>query len=211
MAIRIVAISDTHGMHRQVQVPAGDILIHAGDLTHQGSLDEVRDFNAYLGELPHPHKIIIAGNHDFCFEDSPAAARALVTNAIYLQDQAVVIAGLTIYGSPWTSWFFDWAFNLRRGPELRAQWNRIPRSTNILVTHGPPRGYGDTNQDKESAGCADLPAVVKRVRPSVHIFGHIHTDAGVSENAYTTFINASTCDSNNRIRNPPIVYDYPMP
>jgi len=125
--------------------------------------------------------------------------------------QAQLGAVISIYGSPWTPWFFDWAFNLRRGPELRAQWDRIPRGTNILVTHGPPRGYGDTNQRNASVGCADLLAVVKRVRPSVHIFGHIHTDAGVSENAYTTFINASVCDDTNRVRHPPVVYDYPTP
>jgi Icc-related predicted phosphoesterase len=195
-SVRIVALSDTHGFHRQVLVPAGDILIHAGDLTGRGSLEEVRDFNAYLGELPHQQKVIIAGNHDWCFEHNPVVARSLLTNGIYLQDQAVVIAGLTIYGSPWQPWFYDWAFNLPRGAALRAKWARIPGTTDILVTHGPPYGYGDTTDQGISAGCADLLSRIEHVRPKLHICGHIHEGAGVRTNGHTTLINASVCDEN---------------
>jgi hypothetical protein len=55
----------------------------------------------WLGTLPHKHKIIIAGNHDITFEEDfyeknwkrfyhstkedPAAVKALITNAIYLE------------------------------------------------------------------------------------------------------------------------------
>ena len=62
---RIVCISDTHGLHRKVAVPGGDLLIHAGDFMRTGtSLEEIADFNGWLGEQPHPHKIVVAGNHD---------------------------------------------------------------------------------------------------------------------------------------------------
>jgi len=62
--MRIVALADTHGLHRQIIVPPGDLLIHAGDLTRHGEVDELRDFNVWLGALPHRHKLVIAGNHD---------------------------------------------------------------------------------------------------------------------------------------------------
>jgi 3',5'-cyclic AMP phosphodiesterase CpdA len=64
--MKIVAISDTHGLHGSLNIPAGDILVYAGDLTRHGVLDDVREFNDFLGSLPHPHQIVIAGNHDFC-------------------------------------------------------------------------------------------------------------------------------------------------
>ena len=69
---RIVCISDTHGLHRKVAVPEGDLLIHAGDFMRTGtSLEEIADFKDWLGEQPHPHKIVVAGNHDLLFEKAP--------------------------------------------------------------------------------------------------------------------------------------------
>jgi 3',5'-cyclic AMP phosphodiesterase CpdA len=84
MPVRIVVISDTHGMHELLDIPSGDILIHAGDLTRRGFQSEVVVFNKFLGQLPHPTKIVVAGNHDFCFEENAEECRLLLTNAIYL-------------------------------------------------------------------------------------------------------------------------------
>ena len=66
--LRFVAISDTHNKHADLVVPPGDVLIHAGDVTWGGTLAEVEAFNAWLGTLPHKHKIVVAGNHDFAFD-----------------------------------------------------------------------------------------------------------------------------------------------
>lgn len=206
-SLRIVAISDTHARHRSVDVPPGDLLIHAGDITRKGDMDEVRDFNDFLGSLPHPTKIVIAGNHDFCFEREREAASALLTNCIYLQDEATLVDGLKVYGSPWQPWFFDWAFNLQRGAPLRAKWDLIPADTDILITHGPPFGQGDRTARGEAVGCRELLAAVERVRPRVHVFGHIHEAAGVTHAAHTTFINACSCDLQYRPSLPPIVHD----
>ena len=191
--MRLVAISDTHGYHRELSIPDGDLLVHAGDLTRYGRLEDVSDFNSWLGELPHRHKVIIAGNHDFCFEEQPEASRALITEGVYLEDSWLTIDSQTVYGSPWQPWFFDWAFNLRRGPEIRAKWEMIPSNVNILITHGPPMGICDLSLGGEHVGCADLLAVTKRVGPDLHIFGHIHEGAGVFSNGLTTYINASNC------------------
>jgi 3',5'-cyclic AMP phosphodiesterase CpdA len=68
--VRIVLVADTHGEHRTLHVPDGDILIHAGDLTlFNRSRDSVRDFNRWLFKLPHIRKFVIPGNHDFKFAD----------------------------------------------------------------------------------------------------------------------------------------------
>ena len=208
MSIRLVAISDTHGLHRHLTIPDGDILVHAGDITGYGQVEQVADFNEWLGTLPHRHKIVIAGNHDFCFEDQPVETAALLTNCIYLFDEAITLDGLYFYGTPWQPWFFDWAFNLRRGSEIRAKWELIPPETDVLITHGPPLGYGDLTSRGEYVGCADLLESVRQKRPKLHIFGHIHEGYGMTYNQHTTFINASSCTLQYQPAQRPIVYDW---
>lgn len=207
---RLVLISDTHGFHQGLAVPAGDILIHAGDLSLRGALDEVRDFNAWLGRLPHPHKLVIAGNHDFCFERQPDESAALLTAGHYLCDSSVALAGLKFYGSPWQPWFFDFAFNLPRGPALRAKWDQIAAGTDVLITHGPAQGHGDLTARGERAGCQDLLDAVRRVRPRLHVCGHIHEGYGATREGETLCVNASICDVGYSPANAPIVLDWPL-
>ncbi len=189
-------------------IPPGDVLVHAGDITGHGTIDEIKEFNEFLGSLPHSHKIVIAGNHDFCFERDSERSAAELVNCTYLQDQQVEIGGIHFYGSPWQPWFYDWAFNLQRGAEIRAKWELIPDNTDVLITHGPPYGHRDKTFSGEAVGCQDLLKVVKRIQPRVHIFGHIHEGAGVSSNEKTEFINASTCNLAYQPVNVPIVYEY---
>lgn len=192
--MRIVCVSDTHARHHKTHLPPGDILIHAGDITDRGAIDEVTAFDEWLGTLNYlyRHKVVICGNHDFCFQEQPAEARRLITNAVYLEDSSVTIEGLTIYGSPWQPWFGDWAFNLQRGPELAMKWALIPEDTQILITHGPPAGILDMTHRGEAVGCRDLLDRVRLIRPRLHVFGHIHEAAGRVDVDGTTFVNAST-------------------
>ncbi len=205
--MKIVVIADTHNRHRELTVPAGDVLVHAGDMTLGGAKEEVEEFNNYLGELPHRHKIVIAGNHDFCFEREPEPSAMLLSNAIYLQDETTTVDGIVFYGSPWQPRFFNFAFNLTRGPEIREKWDLIPENVDILVTHGPPRGYGDQLAYGEKVGCRDLLAAVERVKPRVHVFGHIHEGVGIYSNGHTTFINASCCDRAYEPVNRPVIVE----
>ncbi len=209
LPLRLVVISDTHGCHDQLEIPPGDVLIHAGDITSFGDLEEVRAFDAFLACLDHRHKLVIAGNHDFCFERQPALARGLLSHAIYLEDEAVEVEGVRFYGSPWQPWFYDWAFNLGRGAEIRAKWRMIPEDTDVLVTHGPPLGHCDVTARGEAVGCADLIERVREVKPRYHLFGHIHEAFGTSSDGVTTYVNASTCDLGYRPVQPPVVIDYP--
>lgn len=206
-SMRVVAISDTHGKHWDLELPEGDVLIHAGDFTSRGEKDEVADFNKYLGTLPFAHIIVIAGNHDFFFERSPGLARDMMTHCVYLQDEAVTIDHVNFYGSPWQPTFFNWAFNLPRGAPLREKWELIPKDTHVLITHGPPHGIRDVVAKGRHVGCKELLAVVKEVQPLCHIFGHIHEDAGVFQTQETCFINASSLDLAYDLVNAPIVFD----
>lgn len=206
----IVCMSDTHLRHTKalIDVPLGDILIHAGDAAIEGTELELMEFFDWFASLPHPHKIYVAGNHDCLFEKDPERARSLVPAGVtYLEDSGVLINGLSIWGSPWQPEFYNWAFNLPRGSRLKEKWDLIPSGTDILVTHGPPMGALDMNGEREFVGCADLRDAVDRVRPKLHVFGHIHSSYGKVTWGGTTFVNASVCDEAYRPFHRPIVVE----
>jgi Icc-related predicted phosphoesterase len=205
--VRLVCLSDTHEQGRRVAVPDGDVLVHAGDLTFHGALDALAREADWLRSLPHPHKIVIAGNHDFAFQLTPAKARAALDGLTYLEDAEATVAGLRFWGSPWQPWFHDWAFNLERGPAIRAKWDLVPAGVDVLVTHGPPAGHGDRVVAGDEVGCADLLDAIHRVKPRVNVFGHIHEGHGVTEADGTRFVNASICDVRYRPVQGPIVVD----
>jgi Icc-related predicted phosphoesterase len=194
MPIRVVALADSHGQHSRLTVPDGDVLIHAGDLTQRGKLSQLEDVAGWLRGLPHRHKLIIAGNHDFAFQQTPQRARALFSEWLYLEDTLVEVAGLRIWGGPWQPWFHDWAFNLHRGPAIAQKWALIPTGLDLLVTHGPPAGYGDRCFDGTRVGCADLLATLGRTSPRYHLFGHIHEDRGQWQLGKTTLMNVTVAE-----------------
>ncbi|MCA9490041.1 MAG: metallophosphatase domain-containing protein [Myxococcales bacterium] len=204
---RVVCLSDTHGRHAELAVPEGDVLLLAGDVTRRGRPDELAELDAWLATLPHPHKVLIAGNHDFLFETDPPRARSLIRHATYLEDEEVTVCGLRIWGSPWQPAFFDWAFNLPRGEALRRVWEAIPAGLDVLLTHTPPRGVLDRTSRGQDVGCDDLLAAVARARPRLHVFGHIHEDVGRVERDGTIFVNACSCTLSYVPSNPPIVID----
>ena len=200
--MRLVFISDTH-THRDLAIPEGDVLVHAGDATSTGTAGEVEQFLQWFDAQPHRRRLFIAGNHDWLFQRDPDLAALLLARhpgITYLQDAGVAIDGLRFYGSPWQPEFCQWAFNLpRRGRALREAWARIPEGTDVLITHGPPHGVLDQVRGGSHLGCEELAARVAAVRPRIHVFGHIHDGFGVLRSQATVFINASTCDADRHI------------
>jgi Icc-related predicted phosphoesterase len=207
--MRIVFISDTHNC-QGFDVPAGDVLVHCGDFTMRGLGHEISAVNDWLCRLPHEHKLVVAGNHDIGFEDAPKVARRLLTAATYLQDEAITIAGVNFYGSPWQPWFDDWAFNFPQhdgGEMARNVWSKIPKDTDVLVTHGPPRGILDLAPVGGHVGCPEMLERIGVVKPKIHAFGHIHCAAGVEQHDGTLFVNASICDEKYKPTQPARVID----
>lgn len=212
--MRIVAISDTHGLQRNLAndaIPECDVLVHAGDITTKGEVRELYAIATWLKRQVAKHIIIIAGNHDGCFQTQPQlAVESLVKEApgriIYLRDQGIVIDGVKFYGSPWQPAFCNWHFNLpRNGPALEACWAQIPDDTDVLITHGPPHGVLDQNLSTIHCGCEKLIARVQDVKPKVHIFGHIHNGYGQAKIDETLFVNAAIADERYELTNKPIV------
>ncbi len=197
--MRIVAVADTHLYHGDLRVPDGDVFVHAGDMCRGGRLTELEEAAAWIRGLPHALKIVVAGNHDWCFVREPEAARAaLGPDVVYLEDSGHDCAGLRVWGSPWQPAYGGWAFNLPRGAPLAEKWARIPAGLGVLITHGPPQGFGDRSWTSVRGGCVDLRARVEAVRPRVHLFGHIHEDGGAWTHAGTTYVNCTTWECERR-------------
>jgi Icc-related predicted phosphoesterase len=192
--MRLIVLSDTHGLHDTIKrLPEGDVLIHAGDFMNAGfNPTEAISFNRWLGEQPFKHRVLCAGNHDRYFQNAPELARSLLTNAIYLENSGITIDGVSLWGSPYTPEFLDWAFLYPRGTAANKYWNQIPTELDVLITHGPPFGILDQAAPGEvHFGCEELLRAVQEKKPRIHAFGHIHGGAGTFESEATRFINAA--------------------
>ena len=205
--MRIVLLSDTHAQHDDLDVPDGDVLIHAGDFCSTGTLHEVESFGRFLARLPHAHKVVVAGNHDFACEETPQEAREALGEVHYLFDSGVELDGVRFWGSPWQPVFMNWAFNLPRGEPLRAVWERMPSDVDVLVTHGPPHGILDETHRGQHVGDEALRQRVLAVRPRLHLFGHIHEARGATEQSGVRFINGANCGRASLLTHPATVVD----
>lgn len=93
----IDSIADLHGF--KPELPHGDLLIIAGDLTARDTLDEYTLFMEWLEKQKYSRKILVAGNHDNQIEngidfDFPKLGIE------YLEDSGTECEGLKIWGTP---------------------------------------------------------------------------------------------------------------
>jgi Icc-related predicted phosphoesterase len=207
--LKFIAISDTHCRHKSLRLPKGDAIIHAGDISYRGKKSEVVDFLDWFKGLDYKYKIFIAGNHDFYFEKEGAKEldKVIPDDIIYLNDTEVIIDGRKIWGSPVTPWFFNWAFNRRRGALIAKHWALIPEDVDILLTHGPVLGILDMVINGQQVGCKDLLQRVQEVKPKVHLCGHIHEGYGSIKKFGTKFINASLLNESYELVNKPVIFE----
>ncbi|PLN82448.1 putative phosphoric ester hydrolase [Aspergillus taichungensis] len=235
--IRVVCLSDTHTLEwPDVDVPDGDLLIHSGDLSNDGSVREIQATVDWLRSLPHSHKVVICGNHDSYFDlrsrlaedrDQPSFAAVSSSTASlrsldddpridwgdihYLQHSAVTLSfpplppasvpsspsstssfsslmanptptgrSLTVYGAPQVPALvpFGPEHAFTYPPHHDAWSGTVPIHTDILVTHTPPQAHLDLSP-VYSTGCPSLLSEIWRVRPLLHVFGHIHDGYGI--------------------------------
>lgn len=194
--ITVVCMSDTHCSIPKDPIPYGDILIHAGDLTNAGTPSEIQAQIDWLSSLPHDHKIVIAGNHDTwldaesCWTLKPRDRDDKVDwkGIHYLQGESVTLdfpnrtsingGKIKVFGMPHTPDKLgpEHAFQYHRGQDV---WSdRIPDDTDVVVTHSPPRYHLDL-PGVQAMGDEFLLHEIRRVKPLLHVFGHIH--AGKSD------------------------------
>ena len=224
--MKIVCISDLHG--ETPELPDGDLLIIAGDITARDKIPEWKRFYDWLKTLQFKKIIYIAGNHDGflegCLNNTQAKEFYESTgfdpdckpsdHIVYLCDSGTEFEGLKIWGSPWTPEFCDWHFMKKRAA-LKAVWDLVPDDTDILVTHGPPLRVMDTVNPFCSAferlGDYHLLQAMERVKPKLHVFGHIHGGYGQlvykHQGPNTICVNAAHMDEQYKPVNKPIVVE----
>lgn len=221
---KIFAISDTHGLHDRftgsLSIPECDILIHAGDATNKGQLWELEEFLRWFSSLDQvKHKVYVPGNHDFGTQEKRSDFREILpSNIKYLVDESVELEGIKIHGTPWTPFFYDWAWNgiEERGgeglgyeggpgwgatpdkdhPLLRDAYGKIPKDTEILVCHGPPRLDNlDITLEYKKVGSYELLERCRKLNNLIAgICGHIHEGRGSSGFNGAVWYNVASCN-----------------
>lgn len=215
--VRFVLISDTH--NTTPDLPDGDVLIHAGDLTIRGSIEEFQEAEKWFKSLKNKFKRIYytPGNHDWlAFSDERVVRYDILKTPNWLVDMEVyTLENIRIYGCPWVQSIAGanhWAYPLYGGSHNKEKWLEIPEGLDILVTHGPPYNILDKHWHTGSLlGDSYLRCRLKEMLspPKLHIFGHIHAFGGLSqEEDGTLFINASVCDEDYTPTNKITVLDY---
>lgn len=217
---RIVCISDTHALESKIKdVPEGDILVCAGDITKKGSLIDVSRFAKWTTSLSFREVVIIAGNHDWCFQDYdkvPTIDNLKYYSINYLENSGIEIDGIQFWGSPYSLEFCGWAFPI--DPiDAEVFWEKIPRNTEVLITHGPPYGKLDLVLDyppqknvvptKRAGDKALGERIAHLPNLKAHIFGHLHYEYGMLEEGGVKYINCSICDDWYKPKRKPIVID----
>lgn len=214
---KIACIADIHG-----QLPDDfyakdkiDILLIAGDICTGNIYKDANflvDFNDWLNNQPIKNKIIIAGNHDFIFEKHKQLLPEL--NCHYLQDNSIIVENLKIYGSPWCPIFMDWAFNLSE-EKLKEKWELFPKDIDILLTHCPPLGIMDNVKDDyktnnfgyKQIGSESLRNKIFEIMPKLVVFGHNHSQWGITDLHGITFVNCSLVDEAYDMIKEPIIIE----
>ena len=208
--MKISIISDTHNKHKFVHhdLPGGDLLLHAGDISSMGYEHEIESFASWYDKIiTYDHKVFIAGNHDWGFQNNSEKIKGLLTGyktIDYIEDDWITVGDsdphdpnvqtVKIWGSPWQPEFYNWAFNLpRNGEELKSKWDMIPEDIDILITHGPAWGFLDDVEGRrgQHLGCELLAERIKQIKPKIHICGHIHSGHGYYYDGHTHYFNAS--------------------
>lgn len=204
----ICLVADTHRRHRELIIPQCDLVIHCGDFCsfRQDDPGTLEDADRWFGELPTEHVVCIAGNHDFPLQSHDHR----FSNAIYLEDELVEVAGLSIYGSPWVPDLSSFAF-YGTTEWLVEKWRKIPAGIDVLVTHTPPGGILDLpTSGNVHLGCPYLRDELKRIQPKLHAFGHVHASHGQFREHGTTYANAAVAGGSDfRIMRPPTMISLP--
>ncbi|KAG9254533.1 Metallo-dependent phosphatase-like protein [Emericellopsis atlantica] len=197
--VRIVCISDTHNDDCTQSLPDGDLLVHAGDMTDDGTMEELRVAYEWIAALPHKIKLVIAGNHDVGLDPDhskflPEAlalftSEAAAASGVHYVDRVSARLNDTIsaYGNPTQPDFLasSYAFTYPPYPsqQATAAWASAPTdpssSCALWITHGGPLGHLDWIPIPPLRGCEVQARAVARARPVLAVFGHFHSSHGV--------------------------------
>ncbi|KAI9045759.1 metallophosphatase domain-containing protein [Aspergillus affinis] len=225
---RFVCLSDTHAYtpsEAGFKLPAGDVLIHAGDLTNHGSKSELRKTMNWIAAADFEVKIVICGNHDITLDAAFYAEHGskfhgqhpedhqecmeIVTTAspsiVLLRHQSALIrltrpngpnTVFKVFGSPFSQSPGTWAYGYESA-HAAALWDQIPLDADLVVTHTPPHSLCDSRA-VGAVGCKALRQALSRVRPLLAVCGHVHESRGFERVRWSQSSASSSISSNAR-------------
>jgi Icc-related predicted phosphoesterase len=207
--MKIAIISDLHGFLPKLPevvdlaLIVGDVCPVVDHTLERQSLWLAREFRDWLTELPAHRKVGVAGNHDFALEkfrfDLPWT---------YLDNSSTDVEGLKVWGTPLSGKFGKWAF-MRQEDELQRAYVEIPNDTDIVISHGPPKWYGDQCRNGYYAGSPSLRDRITELRPLFTAVGHIHEARGIYvTESCGTVINSAAVDLDYELRPDPFTFIY---
>lgn len=209
--MKLVVMSDTHGYHKNLKVPDGDVFVHCGDFSMRANFSDVNNFANWVNKLPHKHKLVIPGNHDVYCEDNMDLCKELFHPTIFEDAGFHIIEGNVFLCYSWTPAPHEgsrWKFHPSFGDNefFNKFWTNAPYC-DVLVTHGPPKGIldmvEDTYPDEDpNVGESHMLEYINRMNPKYHFFGHIHEAYGNLIYNNTFCYNASTCNLQYKPTNP---------
>jgi len=200
--LKILPISDIHGQPHVFDYIVGDIdpdsydiVICAGDVWEgtgiKGKFKWMNFQNAIQKEI-----VMIQGNHDFwtstAFDDVPEIH--------LLHNESVTIDGVKFFGTPNTVNFGNWN-HMNDEKSLFELWDKqMPDDIDVMLSHGPPFGYGDNcnqpvygNTADSHLGSKALAEIILNKNPQYVFCGHIHTGDRVTEMDNGTKIHNVSC------------------
>ncbi|MBD5331204.1 MAG: serine/threonine protein phosphatase [Bacteroides sp.] len=185
--MKILHLSDTHAAHHRLhELPEADVVVHSGDFCMVGEEREALDFLNWFCDLPYRHKIFICGNHDSCLYG--ANIDGLDSNVHYLCNSGIEIEGLKFYGVPM---FMEDCVTNRQ----TSYYTNTPADTDILITHSPAYGILDLDDSIDGEfihyGSEEILALVMKIHPRAHLFGHIHRQHGLTKQNGIIFSNGA--------------------
>jgi hypothetical protein len=229
--MRIIATSDTHyppgrirhdGLMRpiwewNVTIPDGDVFVHAGDMMRMGYPHEWPPLLDWLDRLPHKHKFVIPGNHDFHLQVYPGPAlqelRQIGVTVLGMPNNphyysAKLPNGMSMLGIPFVTNLNRWAFNLTKeqlDKHMHEVWNTGPHD--VIVSHMPPHGLLDSAHSGVSTGSKIYRRFLDEKMPKVWVCGHIHEAYGLLVHNQTRVYNVAMCNRDYDHVNVPAIID----
>ena len=223
--MKIVAISDMHGLQEYVHINECDILCICGDivpLKMQTNIPQSlswlkKQFIPWCEKQPCKQIYLVAGNHDFVFERTPKINDLFLgTKIIYLNNQSAEYLDentgklYTLWGSPLCHMFGrGWVFMYE--PEYeKEQFEKMPKNCDIVITHDAPYGTSDIcfeswRDNTKHIGNPELAEVIKEKQPKLLLHGHLHSSNHECEMLGDTQVyNVSVVDERYEIKYKPL-------
>ncbi len=198
--MKVKLISDTHGQAQSLGKLSGDVLIHCGDMFNLFKTSDaaIQRMDDWFGQQDFDLILCVGGNHDLEIEKKLRSNAQPFKNATFLHGASHEHQGIKFYGAPWVPDLRGQAF-YRTDAELKEEWKAIPKDTDVLITHTPPLGVLDKSSQGMILGCKHLVKTVRKIKPKLHCFGHVHASSGMLEGKHTTFINAAVAGRGHQI------------